>query len=133
VFVIKSNVNDKTYTFEGVNFYYCAHLGGFAAIVDESLTEDYIVSKLVVVDAPDADVVVNNGDIDGDTIITAGDAALISEMLHKVDAGDEANAVYTDAMRLGADVYADGDVTATDATAVLYKSVGLTFVPEKNN
>ena len=130
IIVIKSEDNDTTYSLDDYNFYFCEHLGGYAAIVPADLSDDYIAKTLAYTEGADADEVTNNGDLDGDGFVSAGDAAIISEMIHKKAAGAEANAVYTDAMRLCADVYGDGNVTATDATAVLYKSVGLVYTPD---
>ena len=127
ILAIKADENNKTYVLGDYNFYWSSKYKAYVAIVGADLTEDSVTSVISYTNAADPDVIAYNGDVNADGLVSAGDAAEISEMLH-----DPENARFTDKARFEADVYgvyAEGGayVTITDAMWVLYKSVGLTY------
>jgi len=126
ILAIKAEANDTTYTLGSYNFYYSSKYGAYVAVVGAGITDDDVKSMVTSADGADADVIAYKGDVTDESGTTAGDAALISEMLH------DPNGEYTDLMRFEADVYGtytEGGayVTVSDATWILYASVGLVY------
>lgn len=122
IVVIKSDVNDTTYTLSQANggaaMYYAANLGGYAYIVDENASKADIAKGLTVT-ANAADAIVYDGDLSGNKDVNSGDAALLSQMLHTP------NADYTVVQRLSADIDGNKCVTTAEALWILKASVGL--------
>ena len=144
IFVIptaEAGVNDTTYTIGGEfnkTMYYSSRYDAYVAIVDVDATPAAIGAALTAAAAP-AEAVMYNGDINKDGKVTAGDAALVSTLLHGYTSDSKASdrPAVTDIMRLEADVcgkYVIGGsyVSVVDSTWVLYASVGLIFdAPEE--
>jgi len=129
ILAIESDTNNRTFTLDSYNFHWSEKYGAYLAIVDGDVTELDVKSQIKVAKAADADILLYNGDVNGDGRVTAGDAAEISEMLHYPD-----NTRFKDKARLGADicgVYTEGGayVTIADAMWALYASVGLIYDP----
>ena len=127
ILAIKAEANSTTYSFGDYNFYWSSKYGAYLAIVGADITEENVKTLVTSTKAADTDVIAYNGDVSGDKMVTAGDAALVSEMLHAPASG-----IFTDLMRFEADVYGaytEGGayVTVSDATYILYKSVGLEY------
>ena len=128
--------NDTVYTLTYADnstetLYYSSRYDKYVAIVDADLTETDIAGMLAAASGT-APEIAYGGDINGDGRITAGDAALISDMLHSYTNNSTAAdmAHYTDIMRLEADItgtYSEGSgyVTITDAMRVLNLTVGI--------
>ena len=134
--VAEAGVNDKTYTVEYSDgttetLYYSSRYDKYVTIIDASVSEAYIASALTATNEA-APELLYNGDVNGDGRCTAGDAAMISDMLHSCTAESKAadKPQYTDKMRLEADIFGtydpDGEyVTVMDAVKTLLRAVGL--------
>lgn len=127
ILAIMADTNDTTYSFVNYEFYWSDKYGAYVAIVGADITEENVKTLVTSEDTADTDVIAYNGDVSGESGISAGDAALVSEMLH-----NPASKTFTDRMRFEADVYGtytEGGayVTSTDATWILYKSVGIEY------
>ncbi len=130
ILVIASDENNTDYTFGNYKFYYSSKYKGYVAIIGADVTATQI-AKGITSKAGSEIAIKYNGDVNGDGFVSAADAAIVSEMLH---AYGTKTTVYTDIMRLEADVFATEGayVTATDCTWILYKSVGLTYPAPEN-
>ena len=133
IFCIKADTNDCTYSLDGKKLVYSDKYKAHLVIIadDASTADEEMLASAVTVASGAADTVDYSGDVNGDGTVTAGDAALISSLLHAYATGKTMEGI-DDMMRLRADFHTTGSayVTVSDCSAVLHKTVGLDYSGE---